>query len=68
MILHKKKKDQFFENGFELDTLKKYTFALVEEKWVFIYIDFSKIAVLFLWILLFVFFCGFLQQKMIDFG
>ena len=49
----------FWEKGFELETPKKYTFALVEEKWVFKYRVFSKIAVLFLWILFFVFFVDF---------
>ena len=39
-----------------METPKKYTFALVEVKWVFISMDFSKIAVLFLCILIFVFF------------
>ena len=49
---------EFWEKGIDLDTPKKYTFALVEEKWVFKYRDFSKIAVLFLWILSFCVFCN----------
>ena len=48
----------------DLETPKKYTFALVEVKWVFNYRDFSKIAVLFF---MYFVFCVFLQQKMIDF-
>ena len=43
----------FGGKGFDLETPKKYTFALVEVKWVFNYRDFSKIAVLFLCILIF---------------
>ena len=49
----------FGEKGIDLETPKKYTFALVEEKWVLFCMDFSKIAVLFLCFLIFVFFCGF---------
>jgi len=46
----------FGGKGFDLETPKKYTFALVEVKWVLFCMDFSKIAVLFLCILIFVFF------------
>ena len=38
---------RILEKGIDLETPKKYTFALVEEKWVFKCRDFSKIAVLF---------------------
>ena len=47
-----------------METPKKYTFALVEVKWVLFCMDFSKIAVLFLCILIFVFFA----TKIVDFG
>ena len=51
---------EFWEKGFDLETPKKYTFALVEVKWVFICMDFSKIAVLFFMDFDFcIFFCGF---------
>ena len=49
---------EFWGKGIDLDTPKKYTFALVEVKWVFKYRDFSKIAVLFLCILFFCVFCN----------
>ena len=38
---------RILEKGFDLETPKKYTFALEGFHWVFICIDFSKIAVLF---------------------
>ena len=52
----------FWEKGFHLETPKKYTFALVEEKWVLFCMDFSKIAVLF-----FMYF-DFCNKKIVDFG
>ena len=67
---------RILEKGFDLETPKKYTFALDGFHWVLFSMDFWKIAVLFLCILIFVFFatkndrfwdifvCFLIQRKM----